>query len=92
MVERDMVVSRQKVWLVKDPYYISESGVIAELSAQYPVTAVILDIASVSWAIANHVSIGRTLNNKPPPTKTWDIFIRLFHWSLVVGFAVAYFT
>jgi cytochrome b len=28
----------------------------------------------------------------PPSVKVWDGFIRLFHWSLVAGFALAYAT
>ena len=28
----------------------------------------------------------------PTDIKVWDVFVRLFHWSLVAAFAVAYFT
>ena len=30
--------------------------------------------------------------NKKNTIKVWDILVRIFHWSLVVSFAIAYFT
>ncbi len=33
-----------------------------------------------------------TVSNTTGETKVWDIFIRLFHWSLVFSFIVAYLT
>lgn len=31
-------------------------------------------------------------NGKTPQIYVWDPFLRLFHWSLVVGFTIAYLT
>jgi len=41
--------------------------------------------------ITNHESeVGRTVRPAPEKTKVWDIVVRLFHWSLVTSFAIAW--
>jgi len=29
---------------------------------------------------------------QPDPIQVWDLFVRVFHWTLAVGFFVAYFS
>ena len=38
--------------------------------------------------VENNLEAGR--NSRPALVKVWDITVRLFHWSLVVAFAVAW--